>query len=346
MASAVTTRLNHYERLGLSRDASSDDIARAFAREMSPFRPRPVGDLAQITAAYEVLRNPARRRAYDESIAPKPAPTPEPNADGEPAARRDSWPFVASARIGSAELPALHALPRSESHAGAVAVPGTSASLEPEPGRESSPRIRDDRSLQALFEDRFRLVEGNPRDWKRPATIVGGLFAGVALLGAALGWYASRDIEPAQAKQAVAFPVPRARAPAASAPPAQDPQVTKARPERRSNPASAARRTRHVPAPRQPVAPEEQRAEDIPDIPTEQVAAVTATDSAAAPATIALPNAVIARTIGRIGYACGSVVSTTAVDGATGVFKVTCTSGDSYRAAPVRGRYHFKRWAG
>jgi hypothetical protein len=32
------------------------------------------------------------------------------------------------------------------------------------------------------------------------------------------------------------------------------------------------------------------------------------------------------------------------VDGKAGVFKVTCTSGDSYRAAPVRGRYRFSRW--
>jgi hypothetical protein len=59
-----------------------------------------------------------------------------------------------------------------------------------------------------------------------------------------------------------------------------------------------------------------------------------------------LSNALIARTIGRIGYSCGEVASTSAVDGSPGVFKVTCTSGQSYRAAPVRGRYHFRRWAG
>jgi hypothetical protein len=65
-----------------------------------------------------------------------------------------------------------------------------------------------------------------------------------------------------------------------------------------------------------------------------------------APAAMPLPDSVVARTIGRIGYACGEVASTTAVDGAPGVFKITCTSGHSYRAAPVRGRYHFKRWSG
>jgi hypothetical protein len=56
-----------------------------------------------------------------------------------------------------------------------------------------------------------------------------------------------------------------------------------------------------------------------------------------------LPGPVIARTISRIGYPCGEVASTSTGDG-PGVFKVTCTSGHSYRAAPVGGRYRFKRW--
>jgi hypothetical protein len=31
---------------------------------------------------------------------------------------------------------------------------------------------------------------------------------------------------------------------------------------------------------------------------------------------------------------------------APGTFKVTCTSGDSYRATPVNGRYRFRRLGG
>jgi translation initiation factor IF-1 len=50
---------------------------------------------------------------------------------------------------------------------------------------------------------------------------------------------------------------------------------------------------------------------------------------------------VVARTIGRIGYPCGQVATASAMGG--GVFKVTCTSGHSYRAAPVGGRYRFRR---
>jgi hypothetical protein len=65
------------------------------------------------------------------------------------------------------------------------------------------------------------------------------------------------------------------------------------------------------------------------------------TDSVAA---MPLSNKAIARTMQRIGYACGRVTSTAAVEGAApGVFRVTCTSGYSYQATPVRGRYRFRR---
>ena len=63
----------------------------------------------------------------------------------------------------------------------------------------------------------------------------------------------------------------------------------------------------------------------------------------ATPASLPLPDRVVARTIHKIGYACGQVASTSAVDGQPGVFNVTCTSGHSYRAAPVHGRYRFRR---
>jgi hypothetical protein len=58
-----------------------------------------------------------------------------------------------------------------------------------------------------------------------------------------------------------------------------------------------------------------------------------------------LPNKVIAQTIHRIGYSCGNVASTSAVEGSSGVFTVTCTSGETYQASPVRGRYHFRKVA-
>jgi hypothetical protein len=59
-----------------------------------------------------------------------------------------------------------------------------------------------------------------------------------------------------------------------------------------------------------------------------------------------LPDAVIARTIEKIGYPCGAVASSARVDAAAGetAFKITCTSGQSYRASNRTGRYRFKQW--
>jgi hypothetical protein len=65
---------------------------------------------------------------------------------------------------------------------------------------------------------------------------------------------------------------------------------------------------------------------------------------AVAEASMPLPNGTIARTIEKIGYSCKTVASIASVEGASpGVFKVTCSSGQSYRAAPVNGRYHFRK---
>jgi hypothetical protein len=52
----------------------------------------------------------------------------------------------------------------------------------------------------------------------------------------------------------------------------------------------------------------------------------------------------IARTIERIGYRCGDVSSAAPAEGkAQGVYRITCSSGQTYQATPVRGRYHFRR---
>ena len=82
--------------------------------------------------------------------------------------------------------------------------------------------------------------------------------------------------------------------------------------------------------------------EEVPDIPSEQVAALTS-ETALVSAEMPLPSAIVARTIDRIGYSSGQVTSTSAA-GVAGVFKVTCTSGNSFKATPIRGRYHFRRW--
>src|SRR5512138_2996162 len=74
MVSAVKSRLNYYEMLGIKPGAASDAIAQAFARATSVFRPHAFGGITELCIAYETLRDPARRRAYDASIGLKPEP--------------------------------------------------------------------------------------------------------------------------------------------------------------------------------------------------------------------------------------------------------------------------------
>lgn len=62
-------------------------------------------------------------------------------------------------------------------------------------------------------------------------------------------------------------------------------------------------------------------------------------------ASMPLPHRTVARTLDRIGYRCGTVTSTTPVDGSSGVYKVNCTSGQSFQAKSVNGRYRFRRLA-
>jgi hypothetical protein len=81
------------------------------------------------------------------------------------------------------------------------------------------------------------------------------------------------------------------------------------------------------------------------EIAVEELAKSDAAPAQAVAAALPLSNSTIARTIHHIGYGCGQVTSTIAVEGGSGVYKVTCASGQSYRAAPVRGRYHFRRWS-
>ena len=74
MSSTVKSRPNHYEVLGLTPAATGDEIAQAFARELGLLRPRPFGSLAEVTVAYETLRDRIKREAYDISLGLKPKP--------------------------------------------------------------------------------------------------------------------------------------------------------------------------------------------------------------------------------------------------------------------------------
>lgn len=66
---------NYYDILGVSWNASDDDIARAYRRralerhpDRNPNDPSALADMQQIAEAAAMLRDPEKRRAYDRSV--------------------------------------------------------------------------------------------------------------------------------------------------------------------------------------------------------------------------------------------------------------------------------------
>lgn len=383
MVSTVKAR-NHYETLGLEPGATADEIERAFAREIGLLRPRAFGDVGQVGIAYRTLSDPVRRRAYDawigvtskpqarRSIPPFAAPSfvapPTPSPDPAPAALRAAVtadpprpaPEPGSPRTASAIASALHDLaregpPRSASAAAQPAAPQPAidagkpveasfaklAAATPEPPRD-----------EAWFD-----IEEQPTQWKKPAIAVGGVVLAVAAIGALAGLQTGNH-DAAQPESAVTVPLPQATdvhvagATSELAPLPAETQVSPAVAEVPVPP--EARHAERRQAVEQPSATDEQPSEPIAVAAAPQTESESSTDTAAAVEALAVPTAAaklplpdrtVARTIHQIGYACGEVASTTPVEGeAPGVFKVTCTSGNSYKAAPIRGRYHFRRW--
>src|SRR3954453_13022702 len=93
MVSAVRSRPTHYEMLGLAPTAPGEEIARAFATEIGMFRVRAIGGVAEVSIAYETLRDPVKRRAYDVSLGLAPEPEPEPEPRDAATAWRDKSQF-------------------------------------------------------------------------------------------------------------------------------------------------------------------------------------------------------------------------------------------------------------
>jgi curved DNA-binding protein CbpA len=391
MASSVKARPNHYEVLGLSPTASQDEISQAFAKEMGMFGARPVTAAAQIGLAFEVLRDPVKRQAYDSSLGltPKPEQRPWTMAEQERGATGFiGWGSTAAAdRVTFDDLPRRIAEPEPRSQAeptpeqrlASIAAslreladrdvskvpPETDIRPAPErqPRAEMQPRpeMRSEAKLDLkplLTTDRpqkegLRVAEHHPADWRRPAIAVGALVA-VAGLAGALGGISVKNTED---QVTVPLPSPKPQ-PAITAPaPATVAVAPETQNERPLRPEIQAAQTRRIASPQRLTPAVEQQVEDqtVENPPVESQPGVAASDPLAPepqtaqpiPASLPLPNAVIARTIERIGYACGEVSSAVAIEGAApGTFKVTCSSGHTYQAKPVHGRYRFKRWGG
>ena len=392
MDSTVKARPNHYEILGVTPAATDEEIRRAFAREISALRPRAFGGVGEVSIAYETLRHPDRRKAYDSSIGIRPEPKPAPPAIagvggaqfiGATLGARLERLASENFRIGSPPVtsgapepdraPSPPAEPRTASFIASsvrsnVKAAATADNSSPIVPRTDAPveRVRKAEAQQPVparhepvLEPAYPVAqdalnaEDASFDWKQPAAILGGLVLAVGLLGAWAGWEAGNDGKAEQPlKESVtqrlppppAFPVPeqataapqREVAAAATAAVPRPRAAAKAGEERKAATASG-----YVALAEEPASA---AGSADPLAPTSETASTEPEQAAVVPAMLPLTHSVVARTIGRIGYSCGQVASASAVDGEAGVFKVTCTSGDSYRAAPVRGRYRFSRW--
>ena len=372
MDNTVKARPNHYELLGLGPTASLDEIDEAFARELR--LPRAFGSLAEFTVAYETLRDPIKRRAYDASIERKTEPRPALSLTGRlEGAALGAVPTKPLAYVKPTSTPPPATTPQSrpESRPAPRTAPSATALLHqpvtpriprPDPMPQTKEDLRPTEAMassqpepQTASEDLLRRPAGDHEQhelrWKLPALAAGALLLAIGG-GAWMGMESGNDASEDQLKPAVTLKVPPARAATPIAASADEaPSIADAPSE---PPTRAA-----APAPKEPARPPlkidlldeqptevaalEQQQRDIEQATAPAPTPAVATTSAKMP----LPNSVIASTIRRIGYPCGQVASAAPVEGAApGVFKVTCTSGHSYRATPVNGRYRFRRLGG
>ena len=384
MVTTVRSRPSHYEVLGLTPAATEKEIGQAFARKMSLFRARPLADLAQVTAAYETLRNPETRREYDRSLVPKPEPKPEPLGWSFALAQPAWKPFIASVPANPASPPPAPAARASEPHVTAEPEPkpaadprleaiaaslrelskpgfnetpvahGKQEASEPlaprETGERQSPQALEpamDDLIQQIrtvgWSEKEMLRDGHAHwpDWRKPVFAAGGLILGVGILGGMAGVAAG-----GAAQDSVTVAVPAAKPTTKAVAPATPGPVEAQAEQQHAEARSAVARTSHVRSLPKPGFAEKDLVDLTADVASAPVeAAESVGDQPAAtplPASLPLPNSVIARTIERIGYSCGDVASASRGDG-EGVFNITCSSGESYKATPVRGRYHFRR---
>ena len=84
--------VDYYELLGIDRGASTADVKAAYrslAKVMHPDAGGTAGTFTMLRQAYETLRDPVRRAAYDQTGQPVPAPRPARRTTARPATRPD-----------------------------------------------------------------------------------------------------------------------------------------------------------------------------------------------------------------------------------------------------------------
>ena len=363
MVSSVRSRPNHYETLGLTPSASEEEVAEAFARKMGELRWHPVGSKAVLCIAYETLRNAAKRREYDRSLGLIPSSAPR---QWGFAVTPQRWSFIA------AEPAELGFTPAAEPHVTAEAVrepaePRTASFIASSLRDLARPIARDaspsapprpapaverqiEQILTAPVAEDDALTERR-LGWARPVLAVGGLIVAAGLVGTMAGMSVTDNEAPGPANPISSVGRPVAEPPANAAPSpvltsddlqTEEPVHAKSKPviSRHGPTAWARRQIRQLQS-------GDVAAGTTPgvELASDQLAADPLAPQPAA-AKMTLPDGVVARTLDRVGYNCGEVASTSPVEGSSGTFRVTCTSGKTYQAKSVHGRYRFSRSGG
>lgn len=369
MVNQVRPRPNHYELLGLTPAAESGDVHRAFVGKMSSFGAHSIDETAQFLVAYETLRDAEKRRNYDASLGLLAKPEPR---EWSIAVTPPRWsPFMVKVPTNQSPEPQVsRGQSREVRGEPSIVSPGiqsrTTEPSAPEPAPKSEARPQG-QAQSAPHEDLERVLQhirdvgraekvrprhsqSAPSDWRRAGLTLGGLLVGAAILGTVAGLSVQDKSGAAQAEP------PKARAQRAPKELVLDPSAPA------STAALAGAATGELPKAVAPVlrrghplfkerhsAPqgmaESGAVEAAQDTPPEGAALSPdpQPDNAVA-ADLPVSTTVIARTIERIGYACGDVSSAAPAEGkAQGVYKISCSSGHTYQATPVKGRYHFRR---
>jgi DnaJ-like protein len=235
MVNAVKHWLTHYETLGLTPEATDDQIGQAFARKMSECRWHPMAASAQICIAYETLSDRFKRADYDRANGLVPKARPRLAAM---TIVQEQWaPFIASAPTNALGQSARDAA--AEPHVTAQSNSEVPAAMKPRSrvvdsmrdlarlpalGASSNrySRLPDRQPLPANLESQVRqIVECLPQgaipsdsedrllDWKRPALAIGGFVLAAGLIGALAGLSLANDDRstPTEPSAALAAPV-------------------------------------------------------------------------------------------------------------------------------------------